>query len=137
MKLMQSNKMTQNEVSRDMAPSLQTLKVLQASKRDICSTYAAVHEREMASLAVVHCIALTAAPHEKQTVRQPSKLKQVPHPTFFLDSSVRAQPSTAMSWVAAKRTSRKNRAVMETTSAFSTLQPHLLQSQLHCSLDKA
>ena len=58
----------------------------------------------------------------KLTVRQPSRFKRGTHPIFFLDSSVRAQPSTAMSWVAANKTSRKNMAVMETTSAFSTLQ---------------
>ena len=63
----------------------------------------------------------------------PLGLEQVTYPTFFLDSSVRAQPSTAMSWVAASRTSTKNKAVMETTSAFSTLQPHLVLSQLLCS----
>lgn len=40
------------------------------------------------------------------------KYRGGPHPTYLRDSSVKAQPSTAMSWVAASRTSTKNSAVI-------------------------
>jgi len=43
------------------------------------------------------------------------------YPTLFLASSVSAQPSTAMSCVAAMSTSKKKSAVIDATSALSTL----------------
>lgn len=44
-----------------------------------------------------------------------------PYPMLRLDSRVKAQPSTAMSCVAASSTNKKNKAVIATTSACSTL----------------
>ena len=44
-----------------------------------------------------------------------------PYPTLFLASSVRAQPSTAISCVAAMSTNKKKSAVIDVTSALSTL----------------
>ena len=43
------------------------------------------------------------------------------YPTLFLARRVSAQPSTAMSCVAAMSTSKKKSAVMDATSALSTL----------------